>query len=347
MADNNRNVIEEEGEQNEDVQVKENSLAMEVDGSRSGDTTNEQFNTNPTEQNTPTNFTGQYSREQDPAQFLNFLSSDIYPTEMRIGHQETSFLDMLNSEDTSFVDGSVNNRINNSINNSVNNSSNAATVLNSSATGSDNPAMKSTEHTDGGADDDDGEWEDEEYVFVELIGLVDPNKLQRCTVDNSRILGIEADTTVIKLGNHIFAGSYKEAFGSLVFLEETSPQQLTYKCHTTKTLNTSRAFLKKIKPPTSQNSSNASDEGENMETETTTVPFDQSEHSAAAHDQLEQSVNSTRQTEQPNNMAKLTSVSNPASKPPTIGLSIAEEAMLLNNQTLTKKGNVMHTLDRS
>ena len=37
------------------------------------------------------------------------------------------------------------------------------------------------------ADSEEDEWE-EQYVFVELIGMVDPDKLSLCTHENTAIL---------------------------------------------------------------------------------------------------------------------------------------------------------------
>ena len=37
-------------------------------------------------------------------------------------------------------------------------------------------------------DEEDGEGWEEQHVFVELIGMIDPDKLDYCTKDNSSIL---------------------------------------------------------------------------------------------------------------------------------------------------------------
>ena len=96
---------------------------------------------------------------------------------------------------------------------------------------------------------EDNEWE-EQYVFVELVGMVDPDKLHHCTVENCNILGVDDEMTVLKLGSHVFAGEYEDALGTMVFLEETEHEggkYLKYNSHTCKILKTSRAFLK-LKP---------------------------------------------------------------------------------------------------
>lgn len=92
----------------------------------------------------------------------------------------------------------------------------------------------------------DDEWEDQ-YVFVELVGLLDPDKLSLCTTENTALLGVDDEVTVLKLGNYTFAGNYEDSFGSMVFFEETenkSEKSLKYHSHTTKVLKTSRVFLK-------------------------------------------------------------------------------------------------------
>lgn len=105
-----------------------------------------------------------------------------------------------------------------------------------------------------GQEEEEEEWE-EEYVYIDLVGMVDPEKLNLCNKENTSILGVDgSDMTVLKLGGYVFAGTYEEPIGTMVFFEEQQQQGSTkqtnkqpvlkYNCHTTKVLKASRAFLK-------------------------------------------------------------------------------------------------------
>ncbi|XP_043944561.1 general transcription factor 3C polypeptide 6 [Protopterus annectens] len=101
----------------------------------------------------------------------------------------------------------------------------------------------------------DDEWEEEEqFVLVELSGVIDPDFLTRS--DNKcKILGIDTDQPVIQVDRHVFAGQYEDALGTCVIFEEQFNQdseaeekiQLKYKCHTAKKLKMTRTFLSEKK----------------------------------------------------------------------------------------------------
>jgi len=96
-------------------------------------------------------------------------------------------------------------------------------------------------------DEEEEEWE-EEYVYIDLVGMVDPDKLSLCNKENTAVLGVDgADVTVLKLGGYAFAGNYEDTIGSMVFFEEKidgDKAQLEYHCHSNKVLKAARAFLK-------------------------------------------------------------------------------------------------------
>ncbi|XP_065683867.1 general transcription factor 3C polypeptide 6-like [Hydra vulgaris] len=93
----------------------------------------------------------------------------------------------------------------------------------------------------------DDEWE-EQYVFVELVGLVDPEKIEKCTKENTAILGINGNRPIINLCGYAFSGSYQDSLGTMVLFEENidgaGNKALKYASHTTKILEASRVFLK-------------------------------------------------------------------------------------------------------
>lgn len=99
-------------------------------------------------------------------------------------------------------------------------------------------------------DASEDEWEDvgEQLVLVELSGVIDSEFLFKCNPSHCRLLGVETDEPVLQIGPYTFVGQYNDAFGTQVIFEETEAggaKKLRYLCHTTKTLEMSRAFLKK------------------------------------------------------------------------------------------------------
>ena len=100
---------------------------------------------------------------------------------------------------------------------------------------------------------DEEEWE-EQLVFVELEGLVNPDHLDSCTAENCSILKLTSDNPVLRLGGHVFAGEYDDCIGTAVFFEDQGDgKPLKYFSKTTKTLKMSRAFLQRIDNTTSEN----------------------------------------------------------------------------------------------
>ena len=98
------------------------------------------------------------------------------------------------------------------------------------------------------------EWEDvdEQLVLVELSGVIDSEFLYKCNPSHCRLLGVETNEPVLQVGSYTFVGRYNDAFGTNVIFKETQDndtKKLRYLCHTNKTLEMRRAFLKKKKEP--------------------------------------------------------------------------------------------------
>ena len=94
------------------------------------------------------------------------------------------------------------------------------------------------------------EWEDvaEQLVLIEISGVIDSEFLFKCNPSHCRLLGVETDEPVLQIGSYTFVGRYNNAFGTHVVFEETEvdgAKKLRYLCNTIKTLEMSRAFLKK------------------------------------------------------------------------------------------------------
>jgi len=94
------------------------------------------------------------------------------------------------------------------------------------------------------------EWEEEEqFVLVELKGLLEIDDLKDCTTDNSYVWGADTDNPILKLNRYVFSGEYDDTLGTAVFFEETEKngeKHLEYKCHTTRKLETVRSHLEPI-----------------------------------------------------------------------------------------------------
>ncbi|XP_065066885.1 general transcription factor 3C polypeptide 6-like [Rhopilema esculentum] len=91
------------------------------------------------------------------------------------------------------------------------------------------------------------EWEEEEqYVLVELQGLIETDHLKNCTKENSFVWGADTESPVLKLNHYVFSGEYNDTVGTAVFFEEKEidgKMKLKYKCHTTRKLEAIRSCL--------------------------------------------------------------------------------------------------------
>ncbi|XP_029338163.1 general transcription factor 3C polypeptide 6 isoform X1 [Mus caroli] len=106
-------------------------------------------------------------------------------------------------------------------------------------------------------------WEDEEeeeeeeleeveqFVLVELSGIIDSDFLSKCE-NKCKILGIDTERPIMQVDSYVFAGEYEDTLGTCVIFEEgvervdpegTDKTVLKYKCHTMKKLSMTRTLL--------------------------------------------------------------------------------------------------------
>ncbi|XP_038195822.1 general transcription factor 3C polypeptide 6 [Arvicola amphibius] len=109
----------------------------------------------------------------------------------------------------------------------------------------------------------DPSWEDEEeeeeeeieeaeqFVLVELSGIIDSDFLSKCE-NKCKILGIDTERPILQVDSYVFAGEYEDTLGTCVIFEEgvervepegTDRTVLKYKCHTMKKLSMTRTLL--------------------------------------------------------------------------------------------------------
>ncbi|XP_028624868.1 general transcription factor 3C polypeptide 6 isoform X2 [Grammomys surdaster] len=109
----------------------------------------------------------------------------------------------------------------------------------------------------------DPSWEDEEeeeeeeeeieeqFVLVELSGIIDSDFLSKCE-NKCKILGIDTERPILQVDSYVFAGEYEDTLGTCVIFEEgverVDPEGsdrtvLKYKCHTMKKLSMTRTLL--------------------------------------------------------------------------------------------------------
>ncbi|XP_023578103.1 general transcription factor 3C polypeptide 6 isoform X2 [Octodon degus] len=99
-------------------------------------------------------------------------------------------------------------------------------------------------------DDDEEEEEAEQFVLVELSGIIDSDFLSKCE-NKCKILGIDTARPIMQLDSYVFAGEYEDTVGTCVIFEENvehdtegnSKTVLKYKCHTMKKLSMTRTLL--------------------------------------------------------------------------------------------------------
>ncbi|XP_078454823.1 general transcription factor 3C polypeptide 6-like isoform X2 [Lampetra planeri] len=91
----------------------------------------------------------------------------------------------------------------------------------------------------------------EQYVVVELSGIIDSDFLAKCN-NSFKILGVDTDEPIMQVGGCVFAGRYEDALGTCVLFKENSTSgpgdasegtALSYQCHTAKKLLMHRTFL--------------------------------------------------------------------------------------------------------
>ncbi|XP_066928340.1 general transcription factor 3C polypeptide 6-like [Clytia hemisphaerica] len=120
-------------------------------------------------------------------------------------------------------------------------------------------------------EEEEKEWV-EQLVAVELVGMIDPDKLNMIDKSNSAILGISSDeSTILKLGGYAFSGKNEDAIGSIVAFEDVSDEgeepKLKYVGHTTKVIKANRIFLKEKKKENSEEGDVNGQDQENDENE--------------------------------------------------------------------------------
>uniref|UniRef100_A0A8C9PGE2 General transcription factor 3C polypeptide 6 n=1 Tax=Spermophilus dauricus TaxID=99837 RepID=A0A8C9PGE2_SPEDA len=100
-------------------------------------------------------------------------------------------------------------------------------------------------------EDREEEEEQEQFVLVELSGIIDSDFLSKCE-NKCKILGIDTERPIMQLDSYVFAGEYEDTLGTCVIFEE-NPEHvdaegnnktlLKYKCHTMKKLSMTRTLL--------------------------------------------------------------------------------------------------------
>lgn len=104
-------------------------------------------------------------------------------------------------------------------------------------------------------DEDEEEEEEieeaEQFVLVELSGIIDSDFLSKCE-NKCKILGIDTERPILQVDSYVFAGEYEDTLGTCVIFEEgvervepegTDKTVLKYKCHTMKKLSMTRTLL--------------------------------------------------------------------------------------------------------
>ncbi|KAK7835240.1 hypothetical protein U0070_017776 [Myodes glareolus] len=104
-------------------------------------------------------------------------------------------------------------------------------------------------------DEDEEEEEEieeaEQFVLVELSGIIDSDFLSKCE-NKCKILGIDTERPILQVDSYVFAGEYEDTLGTCVIFEEgverVEPEGadrtvLKYKCHTMKKLSMTRTLL--------------------------------------------------------------------------------------------------------
>ncbi|XP_006982852.1 general transcription factor 3C polypeptide 6 isoform X2 [Peromyscus maniculatus bairdii] len=99
--------------------------------------------------------------------------------------------------------------------------------------------------------EEEEEIEEEQFVLVELSGIIDSDFLSKCE-NKCKILGIDTERPILQVDSYVFAGEYEDTLGTCVIFEEgvermdpegTDRTVLKYKCHTTKKLSMTRTLL--------------------------------------------------------------------------------------------------------
>uniref|UniRef100_A0A8C6EVD4 General transcription factor 3C polypeptide 6 n=1 Tax=Marmota marmota marmota TaxID=9994 RepID=A0A8C6EVD4_MARMA len=100
-------------------------------------------------------------------------------------------------------------------------------------------------------DREEEEDEAEQFVLVELSGIIDSDFLSKCE-NKCKILGIDTERPIMQLDSYVFAGEYEDTLGTCVIFEENAQHVdaegnnktlLKYKCHTMKKLSMTRTLL--------------------------------------------------------------------------------------------------------
>ncbi|XP_052019850.1 general transcription factor 3C polypeptide 6 isoform X2 [Apodemus sylvaticus] len=100
-------------------------------------------------------------------------------------------------------------------------------------------------------EEEEEEIEEEQFVLVELSGIIDSDFLSKCE-NKCKILGIDTERPVLQVDSYVFAGEYEDTLGTCVIFEEgverVEPEGnektvLKYKCHTMKKLSMTRTLL--------------------------------------------------------------------------------------------------------
>ncbi|XP_036025147.1 general transcription factor 3C polypeptide 6 isoform X3 [Onychomys torridus] len=100
-------------------------------------------------------------------------------------------------------------------------------------------------------EEEEEEIEEEQFVLVELSGIIDSDFLSKCE-NKCKILGIDTERPILQVDSYVFTGEYEDTLGTCVIFEEgvermdpegTDRTVLKYKCHTMKKLSMTRTLL--------------------------------------------------------------------------------------------------------
>eukprot|EP00128_Syssomonas_multiformis_P002962 Colp12_sorted_trinity150504_noHs@21897 len=89
---------------------------------------------------------------------------------------------------------------------------------------------------------------DEQIVNVEIEGVLDKEFLNACA-GKYTMIGLDTPTPILKMGEAIFRGEYKESMGSCMIFKETKNEEgkpsLKYEATSNKKLVFTRVFIEK------------------------------------------------------------------------------------------------------
>lgn len=107
--------------------------------------------------------------------------------------------------------------------------------------------------------------EEEQFVFIEFLGLPDPSVLRQkgiCTM-----LAIDSTEPFLQIDKCTFKGKYEDSIGTcMIFKEDKDHTRVSYLCKTTKRMRVEQVSIRKKQQT---NVPGASQEGQNITDDTT------------------------------------------------------------------------------